>query len=348
MYKNTVKVVQNMFKAQSLMPTVEESIYGHSVPSLYQTAATKSNSLPFNTLEKQIELLVETLTKLNKNLSEQSSEEVEEQQQPGALYLESFKSTQLDYAPIEEEYNTEQVETIDEDSTEFILNKIYISDLTDIIVQEAVDVYSQEINWEELCKSYTINSTFIERFQKFIHWEQLSKNTKIMDNDYYLIEKFGDQIGWDNISSNVCLTEEFIEKYEDKIDWDSIIKNSTFTENLIEKYSDKINWEKLGDFIGKLSLDFIRKHFHVLKLTKQNTKDLFKKLRVKGYINTSSLSQTTKLRNLHPYEVPFQSFSSRLAASIPPPSLTVQPNSAQLPVPSAPVPQVPTKKPRKE
>lgn len=86
-----------------------------------------------------------------------------------------------------------------------------------------LDKFKKFIDWEELSntKCETIlTEDCLEQFKDYWNWSKLSKNRNI-DLDYHLIDKFIDRWDWsgliDRYDTDKLYTFEFLERYADKI-----------------------------------------------------------------------------------------------------------------------------------
>lgn len=173
---------------------------------------------------------------------------------------------------------------VDRDSKEFIFDKIYNSDITDPIVIEMVKIYVSELDWSKISSIPRITSIFIDMFIDNIDWESLSKNNAAMvRDDYYIMTKYSEKIGWNNISKNVILSDSFLERFKQSIDWNSIVENNSLQEYSIINYSECIDWELLGQKNKRLTDNFIRQNITKLKLSRERIEEVFKNLIVPGF-----------------------------------------------------------------
>ncbi len=160
------------------------------------------------------------------------------------------------------------------------------SDLNDVIVRKMISFRKNSLNFTDICKKPSVNSTFIKEFLENIDFVELTKNNVISKDDFKIIDDFIEYFNWDDLCKNVKISQRFMEKYIDKIKWDSIIFNITFTEDFIIKYSDKINFALLLNFENRvLSNDFVRAHIEELNInTEEKILRIFNNLPVNGNI----------------------------------------------------------------
>jgi len=100
-----------------------------------------------------------------------------------------------------------------------------------------------------------LSEEFMERFQNELNWENISHYQVLSGN---FIEKFQNRVNWCYISCHQTLSENFIEKFQDKVNWDYISYHQKLSENFIEKFQDKVNWNNISHY-QVLSGDFIEK-----------------------------------------------------------------------------------------
>ena len=104
-------------------------------------------------------------------------------------------------------------------------------------VNEAfIKKYNDVIKWDIISKQMSLTEDFIDKFSKYIDFEQLSK---------YVYSQF---------------SEDFIQKYADKLNWDYISANSKPSEKFIQKYANKVNWPSILVLQKGLSPEFKEKH----------------------------------------------------------------------------------------
>ena len=105
---------------------------------------------------------------------------------------------------------------------------------------------------EELKNIYGITG---EEYENCRTWYKLS----LLPLPEEFIEKYADDVDWENISIYQKLSETFIEKHSDEIDWEYISTYQKLSEKFIEKHSDEVDWQGVS-YRQKLSENFIGKH----------------------------------------------------------------------------------------
>lgn len=110
------------------------------------------------------------------------------------------------------------------------------------IDQAFIDKYQQYIKWDELSGQMDLTEDFIDKFSKYIDFKQLNK---------FIYTNF---------------SEDFIQKYAEKLNWNHISTNSKLSEKFIQKYSDKVHWPSILTLQKGLSPEFKEKHKDKLKM----------------------------------------------------------------------------------
>jgi hypothetical protein len=213
-------------------------------------------------------------------------------------------STSLAYTDLNDAYDQSiELEELDPTDSTFIINKIYNSNLNDVIVQKMISFKTKELDWDKLSKMYSITKNFIIKFIKFINWDSFIDNSKIRENDYELVNLFKDRFDWSKLSQKINLDQNFIQNNYELIVWDSIILNNTFTEDLIMKYSKKINWKLLGSSDRVLSAEFIRRNFDQLDIdSEEKITEIFSKLILQQFVPFKESNSKSTDSVPQPYE----------------------------------------------
>ena len=87
-----------------------------------------------------------------------------------------------------------------------------------------------------------------------IGWDYISINKKLSEN---FIREFQNKINWGYISEYQKLSEGFIREFQNKVNWYCISVYQKLSENFIREFQDKVYWSRISEF-QKLSENFIR------------------------------------------------------------------------------------------
>lgn len=120
-----------------------------------------------------------------------------------------------------------------------MLNNDFILSIAE---QEAWDKLSSELHWSE---------TMLEKFKDNVNWEEISSNSEIFWT-ISMLKKFSYRIDWNELSRMICnesLSEECITTFADKWNWSELSRNSNLklTHQLLEKFRENWDWCKIID-----------------------------------------------------------------------------------------------------
>jgi hypothetical protein len=110
----------------------------------------------------------------------------------------------------------------------------------DVIRQMTETICRNSAYWELLCRYQSVPLSFIEEYNKYIHWYAFSQN-KTLTND--VIRKYKDKLFWPEITK-LGLVEELIyefEPYMDDISWRNVSCFSVLSDEIINKFADKLD-----------------------------------------------------------------------------------------------------------
>ena len=129
-------------------------------------------------------------------------------------------------------------------------------------IKELAEVYKITGEAYENCDTWynlsllPLPEKFIEKYADNVDWDNISIFQKLSEN---FINQYSNMVNWCFICKYQKLSESFIEKYADEVDWLYVSIHQQLSENFINKYSDMVDWENISIY-QKLSETFIEKY----------------------------------------------------------------------------------------
>lgn len=152
------------------------------------------------------------------------------------IVWEKFSLYRIDKIPFEfiEKITQEQ---LDNHVLEFV--DLYNYDIPDYFLEKNIKL----ITWSSIslrCR----HKEFLKKHIDKINFIELSCNSNLDDDFFEKLIKNGysDELNWEYLSGNICLTEKFYEKRLNRLDWNKIAKNNNISKEFFEKYFYNIEW----------------------------------------------------------------------------------------------------------
>ena len=101
--------------------------------------------------------------------------------------------------------------------------------------------------WSNVSRSFPFSEAQLEKYQDNVDWDEISSNHSIMWTAS-LLDKFKKRINWTKLSGNLQrqnMTIELLEKFKDNIDWEELSQHDYITLEIIDHFVDYINWKSL-------------------------------------------------------------------------------------------------------
>lgn len=119
--------------------------------------------------------------------------------------------------------------------------------LSESLVRE----FDEDLDWHILCEKQSFEENFCREFQ-----DKIGMNLMFCQRLYS--EKFIEEVltelsGYERlwIISSICRTqkvsERFIERWFEDVDWNEVSKNQKLTDDFMRKYKKKLNWILIKD-----------------------------------------------------------------------------------------------------
>jgi hypothetical protein len=134
-----------------------------------------------------------------------------------------------------------------------------------VLTNRIIDMYFDEINWEEASRYKEISDENIEKFKDKLDWQQLLQHHNFSVDQ---VDKYFTYIGKELINSVKPITEALLRKYEEFIDWKYVLLCFEIPCDLIDKhladfYDDEDTWGRIRKY-SNLKEWFIMKYYDQL------------------------------------------------------------------------------------
>lgn len=157
-------------------------------------------------------------------------------------------------------------QTLDETSDNYLLHSISRKQkISQKTLEELMEIAEGKYNTPQVINSFIVynpnevDETFIKKYNNVIKWDIISKQMSLTED---FIDKFSKYIDFEQLSKYVYsqFSEDFIQKYANKLNWDYISANSKLSEKFIQKYANKVNWPSILVLQKGISPEFKEKH----------------------------------------------------------------------------------------
>ena len=114
---------------------------------------------------------------------------------------------------------------------------------------EIVERMLTPLAWDKLSEEFAWTEELLEKYREQVNWQNVSHNGNIAWNTS-MLEKFKEDINWHELSDrgdNRIITRKNLERFKEYWDWPSLSDNGTLNWNrsLLEQFADKWDWGKI-------------------------------------------------------------------------------------------------------
>jgi len=165
------------------------------------------------------------------------------------------------------------------------------------IKQTGTNIYNLNINWDYISKQDNLRTCFIEYFQDFIDFDNLSENKYLTINK---IRKFRHKLNWNILSRCYKFEIDELKEFSNLLNWQFIFFYQNLTNDVVKKHFTGYMWWLFSNDKIQNDIDIEYKnvnnmiiHKNIRNIPKNFTKTFNKKLN--EYVrNREQLKQTLK------------------------------------------------------
>ena len=105
----------------------------------------------------------------------------------------------------------------------------------------------KEEAWKDISRHFGFTLQMLEKYQNQLDWDEISGNVQIVWT-VEMLDKFKKRINWTELSE-LCdeslLTLEIVERFKDYFDWKALSRNSSLPISIVEEYPNLIDWKEI-------------------------------------------------------------------------------------------------------
>lgn len=118
----------------------------------------------------------------------------------------------------------------------------------DCLVENMDKFESRKEFMHEMSCNQILSEEFLDKYSDEVEWNHVTKKYEFANKiDEHFVTKYADKVNWNVVSTcSDMLPEEVIEKFSDKLSWNMLSRYRFWDEDEILHFGNKINWGQLS------------------------------------------------------------------------------------------------------